>query len=132
MSLQAIVTKTTDEPAIAILALYGEVNSETVSVMDAQLNQQLQQCGRVVVDFSQTVYVSSAGWRSLVDRCSKTRPAGVVVASMQPSVRDVYDLLGMGYVLGAYDTVRDAVAALLRPPVAAATPPQRKPSGSTL
>ena len=132
MSLQAIVTKTTDEPAIAILALYGEVNSETVSVMDAQLNQQLQQCGRVVVDFSQTVYVSSAGWRSLVDRCSKTRPAGVVVASMQPSVRDVYDLLGMGYVLGAYDTVRDAVAALVLPPVAAATPPQRKPSGSTL
>lgn len=131
MSLQAIVTKTTDEPPIAILALYGEVNSETVSVMDAQLNQQLQQCGRVVVDFSQTVYVSSAGWRSLVDRCSKTRPAGVVVACMQPSVRDVYDLLGMGYVLGAYDTVRDAVAALQGPQAPAPTPPQRKPSGST-
>ena len=132
MSLQAIVTKTTDEPPIAIIALYGEVNSETVSTMDAQLNQQLQQCGRVVVDFSQTVYVSSAGWRSLVDRGSKSRTAGVVVACMQPSVRDVYDLLGMGYVLGGYDTVRDAVAALLRPqPQPAATPP-RNPTGSVL
>lgn len=132
MSLQAIVTKTTDEPPVAVLALYGEVNSETVSVMDAQLNLQLQQCGRVVVDFSQTVYVSSAGWRSLVDRCSKTRPAGVVVACMQPAVRDVYDLLGMGYVMNAYDTVRDAVVAVQRaqsqPP---ATPP-RNPSGSAL
>lgn len=132
MSLQAIVTKTTDEPPIAVLALYGEVNSETVSVMDVQLNLQLQQCGRVVVDFSQTVYVSSAGWRSLVDRCSKSRPAGVVVACMQPAVRDVYDLLGMGYVLGAYDTVRDAVVAVQRAQSQPSVTPPRNPSGSAL
>lgn len=130
MSLQAIVTKTADEPPVAILALHGEVNSETVSVMDAQLNELLQQCGRVVVDFSQTAYVSSAGWSSLVDRCSKTRPVGVVVAGMQPSVRDVYDLLGMGYVLGAHDTVREAIVFLQRPPVQPATAP-RSPSGSS-
>lgn len=129
MSLQAIVTKTTDGPPVGIVALYGEVNSETVSLLDAHLNSLLQQCGRVVVDFSQTSYVSSAGWRSLVDRCSKTRPAGVAVACMQVSVRDVYDLLGMGYVLGAFDTVRDALAALQQPPAQPADA-GRKPTGS--
>lgn len=131
MSLQSFVTQTTDETPIAILAFYGEVTSESVSEMDAQLDRLLRQRGRVVVDLGQTAYVSSAGWRSLVDRCSRSRPAGVVVACMQPSVRDVYDLLGMGYVLGAHDTVRDAVLALqqapAQQPVAAPLP---KTSGS--
>lgn len=133
MSLQSIVTQTTDEPPIAIVAFYGDVTSESVSEMDTQLDRQLQQCGRVVVDLAQTAYMSSAGWRSLVDRCSRNRPTGIVVACMQSSVRDVYDLLGMAYVLGAHDTVRDAVLALqqvaVQQPVVA---PVRNPSGSAL
>lgn len=133
MALQSIVSQTTDEPPIAILAFYGEVTSESVSEMDTQLDRLLLQCGRVVVDLAQTAYVSSAGWRSLVDRCSRSRPTGVVVACMQSSVRDVYDLLGMGYVLGAHDTVRDAVLALQQVTVQQpAVAPVRNPSGSTV
>ena len=115
MSLEALVLKTCDDAPVAVLALYGEVNSETVSTMDAQVAVLVCQFGKIVVDFTHTVYVSSAGWRGLIDESQKSRPARIAVAGMQPSVRDVYDLLGMAYVLPAHDTVRDAVVALSSP-----------------
>jgi len=128
MSLQSIVTKTTDAPPVAIVAVYGEVNSETVSEFDREIDRQLEDCGRVVIDCTHTLYVSSSGWRGLIDRSSAGRPAGIAVACMQPAVRDVYDLLGLGHVLSSYETIREAVVALqqMRP---AAAPPAKSPSG---
>lgn len=125
MLLRLLVTTTTDEPPVGLVAVYGEVNSETAALMDAQLDGRLQHSGRVVLDLSHANYVSSAGWRSLADRCTRNRPAGVAVAGMQVGVRDAYDLLGMSYVVRAYETPYDAVEALRKAPATAeaASPP---------
>jgi len=125
MSLQAVIAWPSEEPTVAVLTLCGEVNSETASIMDQHVDACLRRGGRVVIDFSNTEYVSSSGWRGLIDRCSKSKPAAIAVACMQPGVHDVYDLLGMKYVLRAFDTVRDAVAALAAP-VAPDTPAKAK------
>src|SRR5262249_43675089 len=131
MPLQARVTRAPDDLPIAILALQGEVNSESVPLMEEHIDRCLRAHGRVVIDFSNTVYVSSAGWRGIMDRCSKGKPASVAIACLQPAVRNVYEMLGLSHVLSACDTVSDAIAALRaaagrEPPSAA-----RNPGGGT-
>jgi anti-anti-sigma factor len=130
MSLEALVLKTCDDAPVGVLALYGEVNSETVSKMDAHVAALMREFGKVVVDFTHTVYVSSAGWRGLMDESSKKGPARLAVAGMQPSVRDVYDLLGMAYLITAYDTVREAVVSVAGP-VANVPAPRNAKTGIT-
>ena len=110
MALEGIATRTCGESPVAILALYGEVTSETVLDLERTIDSLMCDFTQVVVDFQHTVYVSSAGWRSLIERCRQGRQP-IRVAGMQASVRDVYDLLGLNYVLSAHETVADALAA---------------------
>jgi anti-anti-sigma factor len=131
MPLQAHVTRVPGDLPIAILALHGEVNSESVTVMEEHIDRCLRAYGRAVIDLSNTVYVSSAGWRGIMARCSKGKPASIMIACMQPSVRNAYELLGLSHVLSARDTVADAIAALRSAAGWEPPPPARNPRGGT-
>lgn len=111
MSLEAIVRRPGIDQPVAVLALYGEVSSETASKMDESIDVLMQEFGRLVLDLTHTLFISSAGWRGLLERSHKGAQAQIRLAGMQPSVLDVFYLLGINYVVAAHETVGDATAA---------------------
>jgi len=126
MGFEGIATQTGGDSPVAILAPYGEITSENVSDMEKSMDSLLRDFAQLVIDFTHTSYVSSAGWRTLIDRCRHVRQP-IRVAGMQCTVRDVYDLLGLNYVIAAHDTVAEAVAAFNAErvrPITASTRPE--------
>jgi anti-anti-sigma factor len=110
MGFEGIATQTVGESPVAILAPYGEITSENVLEMQRTIDALLGNFTHLVIDLTHAAYVSSAGWRALIDRCRQGRQP-IRVAGMHSTVRDAYDLLGLSYVITAHETVSDAIAA---------------------
>jgi anti-sigma B factor antagonist len=68
----------------------------------------------IVFDLSSVEYVSSAGLRCfmLAARQSKTRGNSMVVAAMQPVVREIFEISRFTLIFETFASVRDAVARL--------------------
>jgi anti-anti-sigma factor len=110
MSLEVQVSAAGPQGTVAVLAPQGELDSQTVIHLEESLDTLLGTHAHAVVDLSNTRYVSSAGWRAFVRRASLGADPRLKIAGMNASVREVFDLLGLAHVLGAYDSVADAVA----------------------
>lgn len=68
----------------------------------------------VVVDFSGTDYISSAGLRVLLvaAKSVKSRGGALTLCGLRGSVREVIEVSGFDTLLGVHDGVSDAAAAL--------------------
>lgn len=111
MSIESRIEKTTPSPAVAVLALRGDVDTENALQLDEAVDRLLQQQDRLVIDLTQVRYVSSAGWRSFIARGSRGPQPGIKLAGMGPTVSEVFLLLGLDMVMNAYETVQEAVDA---------------------
>ena len=106
----------TEEPNVAVvMALKGCLDSETApefgKVMDLLLGR--HRCP-LIVDMANVVYISSAGWREFVTKTEDIieRRINIRIAGMQPTVRDVFELIGLDHVYETHETVEEAVEAL--------------------
>ncbi|HEY8156133.1 MAG TPA: STAS domain-containing protein [Myxococcota bacterium] len=74
----------------------------------------------VVLDLSRTLYVSSAGLRSLMIASKTGTGRGVTlgVAAMQPIVKEIFTISRFHLVLPCFETVREALARLDPPALA--------------
>ena len=113
MSLSSILRTRPETTPIAVLELCGEVNTETAFELETALNEILKTRDQLILDLSRVLYVSSAGWRTLIDRGSQGGRVRLRIVGMQPSVREVFELLGLTTVLISYDSVDAALAAYL-------------------
>ena len=111
MSLSSILRTRPGTTPIAVLELCGEVNTETAFELETTLDEVLETRDQLILDLSRVLYVSSAGWRTLIDRGSQGGRVRLRIAGMQPSVREVFELLGLTSVLIPYDSVDAALAA---------------------
>lgn len=68
----------------------------------------------VVIDLSGIDYMSSAGLRALLITAKKTKTAGgaLTLCGAHGSVKEVISLSGFDSLLGAHESVADAIAAL--------------------
>jgi anti-anti-sigma factor len=68
----------------------------------------------IVFDLSNVEYISSAGLRCfmLAAKQSKTRGNSMVVAAMQPVVREIFEISRFTLVFETFASVRDAIARL--------------------
>ena len=69
---------------------------------------------RVVLDFSGVEYISSVGLRVLMLAAKqvKLQKGTIVIAGMQPVVKEIFDISRFNYVFAAFPALRDAVADL--------------------
>lgn len=69
---------------------------------------------RVVLDFSGVEYISSVGLRVLMLAAKqvKAQKGTIVIAAMQPVVKEIFDISRFNYVYAAFPTVHDAVGDL--------------------
>jgi anti-sigma B factor antagonist len=68
----------------------------------------------LVLDLSGVPYIASAGLRALMIASKQAKAQGgtLVVAALQPVVKEIFDISRFTLVLNTYPSVRDALAAI--------------------
>jgi len=68
---------------------------------------------KIIVNFQNLHYMSSAGWGVFVGEVKRFRENGgdIKLASMNPEINDVYQMLEFYHILDDYDTIDEALAA---------------------
>ncbi|TFY96455.1 STAS domain-containing protein [Ramlibacter rhizophilus] len=97
---------------ITVVGIEGSVDSLTADRLTESLEAKLRE-GRVrlVADFSQVSYTSSAGLRSLLAAVKDARQRGgdLRLAAVQPQVQRVLSLAGFTSIIRVFDDVPAAV-----------------------
>ena len=98
---------------VTILDLNGELDAHTASELEAAI----QKCRddkqiRIVVNGDQLQYISSAGLGVFMAYIEEVRELGgdIKIASLQPKVYNVFDLLGFPLLFDIVEDESDAVA----------------------
>jgi len=102
------------DESIRILNFDGYLNMETYDIARINLNRLLENgLYKIVVDLSETKYISSSGWAIFLGSLGAIQAAGgdLKLAAMTDEVRFVFDALELEYVIKAYGTVQSAVDA---------------------
>ena len=101
--------------AACVVAVAGKLDTLSAGDYEKAMNQLIAQGRtRFVVDFSELSYISSAGLRVLLATSKQLKPKGglAVFANLQANVLDVFEMTGFSTILGVYDSVDAALAAL--------------------
>ena len=94
----------------------GRIDQSTASGFQQSLMGALSELppGALVLDFSGVDYISSAGLRvvMLAARDLRARSARIAVASLQPMVREIFEISRFHHVVDIHPTPREAICAL--------------------
>lgn len=99
-----------------VLTLHGRLDHETADGFRHDLIPHLDQCtgdgDRLVLDLSGVDYISIVGLRVLMMASKQVKAQGgiIVVAAMQPVVREIFDIAHFNLVLETFASVADALA----------------------
>ena len=99
-----------------VLTPAGRIDNSTTDALRADLNAHMAACrnegDRLVLDFSGVDYISSVGLRVLMLAAKKAREQDgtIVVAGLQPVVREIFEISRFNLVFQCYETVREALA----------------------
>ena len=108
-------------PNSVILGPDGRIELSNADLFkDALLEAVAAAKAAVILDFSRTLYVSSAGLRSLMiaSKAGAARGVTLGVAAMQPIVKEIFTISRFHLVLPCFETVREALARLDPPALA--------------
>lgn len=98
-----------------VLAPVGRIDSDTASTLEARLLLAAQHGDvEVVVDFSEVLYISSAGLRALLAGAKQVQNGGgsVALCGINMNVREVFEVSGFVAVFTVRDDRAQAVKAL--------------------
>lgn len=102
------------DPAVTVIRVSGYLDAHTASDLESTLRTAVEGGSvRLVVDFSDLDYISSAGLGVFMVFIESVRQAGgdLKLAAMSDRVFSVFDLLGFPVVFNIYGTTDDAIAA---------------------
>ena len=108
-----------------VLTPRGRIDHATADALEAALVPYLERCAegedRLVLDLSHVEYIASVGLRVLMvaAKQARARNGTVVVAALQPVVREIFEISKFTMVLPAFGSVRDALSELSTPAQAA-------------
>ena len=99
-----------------IVAPKGRIDQATSEEFRMALAPHVQECSStgnlLVVDMSGVDYISSAGLRCFVTAAKQARTQGgtIVVAAMQPTVQEIFEISRFTLLFEFFSSVREAVA----------------------
>ncbi len=104
---------TTQHKRCDVVKAVGRIDSQTASEL-AQVFDSIIDAGRfnIVFDMQDVDYISSAGLRVLIDvqkTCKRWNRGKVVLVNVNPSVREVLDLVGFEPLFQSFDDLASAV-----------------------
>jgi anti-sigma B factor antagonist len=101
-------------PGVVVLAVSGELDLATISILKETVGGRLQVGGdRVVLDLSELSFCDSTGLGSFVGLHRQAQTVGVSFALAAPRKRvsDLLQISGINQVVAVHPTVAEAVAA---------------------
>ena len=118
------LTPTRYEDAV-ILSPTGRINHSSSEAFAAALRPHMDRCktggDRLVLDLARLEYISSAGLRVLMlaRKQAQTQGGTLVVAGLGPMLREIFEISRFSAVFDVYATVREALAEVSPPALAA-------------
>jgi len=103
---------TSHTTTIVTLALEGELDASSAIKLDAELAQPaLLTCDKVLVNFQQLSYISSAGIGMFLSHLPRLQGAGVKVVffNLPEKILNVFEILGLDALLHLAVTEQDAL-----------------------
>lgn len=95
----------------------GRIDSATAAEFESECAALIEEGpNKVVLDFSQVDYISSAGLRAVLIAAKKAKTLGgaLTLCGLRDNVKEVMSVSGFDAMLGAHSGVEEAAAALLR------------------
>ena len=98
-----------------VLTPVGRIDNSTNDGLKSALDSHVANCrkggDRLVLDFSKVDYISSIGLRVLMLAAKKVREQDgtIVVAALQPVVREIFEISRFNLVFQCFATVREAL-----------------------
>jgi anti-sigma B factor antagonist len=102
----------TQHDTIFVLSITGSIDSLSADALTQRFAESIAQGNtRLVADFAQVNYTSSAGLRSLLGTVKSCRVAGgdLRMATVQPQVQRVLEIAGFTSILNIFPDVRQAL-----------------------
>ena len=99
-----------------VLTPIGRIDNSTTDGLKSGLDAYVASCraggDQLVLDFSKVDYISSVGLRVLMLAGKKVREQGgsIVIAALQPVVREIFDISRFNLVFQCFGSVREALA----------------------
>ncbi len=107
-----------ERDSVRVLALHGELDAHTASELEAAFQESIDDSHyRIIVDGSNLKYISSAGLGVFMAFIEEIRQKGgdIKIAALQPSVFNVFDLLGFPMLFDIVDTEDQAAEKFTQP-----------------
>ena len=107
-----ISTRTSND--IHIVAIGGNLDSTTSPEAQKKLDAVVAGAKKVVLDFSELDYISSAGLRVLLGAAKQLRASGGTLRmfGLNQSVREVFEISGFSAILAVYPSEAEALGAM--------------------
>ncbi|HEU4878261.1 MAG TPA: STAS domain-containing protein [Gemmatimonadaceae bacterium] len=107
-----ISTRTSND--IHIVAVTGSLDSTTSPEAQKALDAVVAGAKKVLLDFSQLDYISSAGLRVLLGAAKQLRASGgkLGMFGLNQSVREVFEISGFASILSIYPSEAEALVAM--------------------
>lgn len=104
-----------EESGILLVAIKGRLDGLTVPSAEESINEILGKgSDRLLFDFSELEYLSSAGLRVVLSAAKeiKRRAGRTVLCAMQGYVKEIFEVSGFGSIIPIKDTVESGIAEL--------------------
>lgn len=106
-------TKKSD--GILVVKMVPRFDAYSAREVEADLNEAIENgADKVLCDFSETEYISSAGLRVLLATAKKLKKSGgeIVLSSLKPYVNEVFETAGFTPLFNIYASEKEALAGM--------------------
>jgi len=111
---------------VAVASPIGRIDHASADAFRLALEPMLAACKAggdcVLLDFSQVEYISSVGVLMLAAKQVRAQQGSIVIAAMQPVVKEIFDISRFSFVFEAHASIADALAKLSPAALAAYQP----------
>jgi anti-anti-sigma factor len=100
---------------ICVAEIVPRFDAYTANDVEAALRNQIAKgTKKLLIDFSQTEYIASAGLRVLLSAAKSLQKCGghIALYSMKPQVHEVFEVSGFTQIFNIYATQQEALASL--------------------
>ena len=109
--MNILINKT---PKYTEVALSGSLDAVTSPDAEVKLMAAVNEASAMVIDFSDLSYISSAGLRVMLGlaKAMQKKDGKLVISSLSPQVKEVFDISGFTAIFRIFDTKADAISVL--------------------
>lgn len=105
--------KVSDNQGVCLITISGRVDSNSSGDLESALYEAIYKNSRIIMDLEDTEYISSSGLRVLLAgmKMLKAKNGEIILTSLQPMVRDIFEIAGLTRIFLTKKSWEDALSA---------------------